>query len=97
VSQGATDGEGNPQAVGAGSTGSELQATGDTVGGRHLPLLALALRKFVAFDEALQRLPGLVEELEIPEDRGQPPSSRKRGALSTLSGCSTAKVGRRIC
>jgi hypothetical protein len=37
------------------------------VGGRHLSLLALALRKFVAFDEALQRLHGLVEELEIRE------------------------------
>lgn len=32
------------------------------------PISAAALRKFVPFDELLQRLHCLVEELEIPEE-----------------------------
>jgi hypothetical protein len=35
---------------------------------RSLPISAGALRKFVPFDELLQRLHCLVEELEIPEE-----------------------------
>jgi len=35
---------------------------------RSPPIFAAALRKFVPFDEPLQRLHYLVEELEIPEE-----------------------------
>ena len=35
-------GEGDPQAVRVGFTASDLQATADSVGGRHLSLLILA-------------------------------------------------------
>jgi hypothetical protein len=35
---------------------------------RSPPISAAALRKFVPFDEPLQRLHYLVEELEIPEE-----------------------------
>jgi hypothetical protein len=32
------------------------------------PLISAALRKFVPFDELLQRLHCLIEELEVPEE-----------------------------
>jgi hypothetical protein len=59
--------EGDPRAVSARLSGSVLQATGS--GWRSPPIsAAAALRKFVPFDEPLERLHCLVEELEIPEE-----------------------------
>jgi len=60
-------GEGTREEYALAGTESGLKAMGDTVGGRHLSLLLLPY-EFVPFDEALQRLHGLVEQLEIPEE-----------------------------
>jgi hypothetical protein len=58
-------GEGDPRVVSAGLPGAALHARESSC---QSPLISAALRKFVPFDEPLQRLHCLVEELEVPEE-----------------------------
>jgi hypothetical protein len=58
-------GERNPRAVSARLSGAVLHQRGS---GWQSPPISAALRKFAPFDEPLQRLHCLVEELEIPEE-----------------------------
>jgi hypothetical protein len=67
VSQGGADGGGRP-AGGQRSPSRVGLASNWGSGLRSPPISAAALRKFVPFDEPLQRLHYLVEELETPEE-----------------------------
>ena len=60
-------GEGDPRAGQRSPSRVGLASNGGS-GWRSPPISAAALRKFVPFDEPLQRLHYLVEELEIPEE-----------------------------
>jgi hypothetical protein len=66
VSQGGADGGGRP------AGGKRWPSKGGLARKRESscqsPPISAALRKFVPFDELLQRLHCLVEELEIPEE-----------------------------
>jgi len=66
VSQGEADGGGDPLGIRVGCNRVRLEGNGG-YGWRFPPVAVAPALRIVPFDEALQRLHGLVEELEIPQ------------------------------
>jgi hypothetical protein len=70
VSQVGADGGGDPLGIRVGCNRVRLERNGEPVGDSHLSLLLVAAApalRIVPFDEALQRLHRLVEQLEMPQ------------------------------